>query len=54
MRIQNTEMEFISFDAQDVITTSGGDFTGYYLLTQGFTALAYNAANDGIADCIVH
>ena len=41
MRIQNTEMEFISFDAQDVIATSG-DFTGYYLLTLGQTSVDYN------------
>ena len=46
MRIQNTEMEFISFDAQDVIATSG--FANTFLIANWEQASAYNTATAGL------
>ena len=38
MKIQEAKIEFVAFDAQDVITTSGGD--GFYFVMNEFTAPA--------------
>ena len=43
MKVQNANMEFVTFDAQDVIMTSGGGLTIYYGITPDSSSFA--AAN---------
>ena len=48
MKMQNTEMEFVTFDIQDVIATSGGrDLSGYSLISVGSLLADYNNSHDG-------
>ena len=53
MKMQNAEMEFVTFDAQDVIATSGGGVTDYYGVTSTSNGVVqasnfYNAANNDL------
>lgn len=48
MKMQKTEMEFVTFDTQDVIATSGGrDLSGYSLVSVGSLLADYNKSHDG-------
>lgn len=48
MKMENTSMEFVTFDAQDVIATSGPGYdTALSFITTKNIAATYNAAHDG-------
>ena len=62
MKMQNTEIEFVTFDAQDVIATSGEVcFAGSATDTNGFPlgsalswGMPYGMGNDGTRDCVLY
>ncbi len=48
MKFQSVELEFVTFDAQDVIATSGDPWVGFNMYALQSTLISYNTANSSL------